>query len=451
MRAGGRKLSGLCGGGNIPVLPRERPTDRGGMLRVELAQARPGMELAMPITHPKMPGRVLLRAGFTLDAKTIERLASLRARDVWVRYPGLEFVAEQISPEIVRAGQRLTGAIGEAFGEVLTAGSAVLDYASYRRAIGDLMGRLVDNPKAGTLVVELAGSQVPMSRSAGQGAFLALILGLKLETYLMLSRTRLGMVARDVSNLGMGALLRDIGMTELPPQDRWRWRAACDETDPTWREHVRIGYEKVRGEVEPSAAAAVLHHHQRFDGTGFPMRINAGGEEEPLAGTDIHIFPRIIAAADLFDRMRYPASGAPDAPEPPPAPVVRVLHRLVRGPERGWLDPIVAKALVQAAPPFPSGSLVRLSDGRFGAVESWDPLDPCRPTVAVLPGRAFDPDRLAEPGERVDLREHPGLEVAEAEGYDVRADVFYPETPDEFDVYKAQTDLIRKPVDRLAG
>ncbi|MCC7388096.1 MAG: HD domain-containing protein [Phycisphaerales bacterium] len=416
------------------------------MLRVELAQARPGMELAMPISHPRMPGRVLLRAGFVLDSKTIGRLADLHARDVWIRYPGLDFVAEQISPEIVQAGQELTGAIGEAFGEVLSSGSAQLDYGLYRRAVGDLMSRLVDNPKAATLVVELAGSQVPMSRSAGQGAFLALILGLKLETYLILSRTRLGMVARDVSNLGIGALLRDIGMLELAPGDRWRWRAACDETDPTWREHVKIGYERVRGEIEPSAAAAVLHHHQRFDGSGFPMRITVSGEEEPLAGRDIHIFSRIIAAADLFDRMRYPASSSPDRADPEPVPVVRVLRRLLRGPASSWLDPIVAKALVQAVPPFPVGSMVRLSDGRFGAVVAWDALQPCRPVVAILPGRSFDPTNLEEPRERVDLREYRGLSIAEAEGQDVRGDVFEAESGDEFDVYKAQSALICMPV-----
>lgn len=421
------------------------------MLRVELSQARPGMELAMPITHPKMPGRVLLRAGFTLDEKTIERLGELHARELWVRYPGLDFVAEQISPEIVKAGQQLTGAIGEAFGEVLSSGNAQLDYSAYRRAIGELMGRLVDNPKAGTLVVELASSQVPMSRSAGQGAFLALILGLKLETYLMLSRTRLGMVAKDVSNLGMGALLRDIGLLSLAPEERWRWRACSDETDPGWREHVRVGYERVRGEIEPSAAAAVLHHHQHFDGTGFPKRITMSGDEEPLAGTDIHIFPRIIAAADLFDRLRYPRAGSPDAPDPAPVPVVRVLRRLTRGPEASWLDPIVAKALVQAVPAFPVGSMVRLSDGRYGAVVAWDALDPCRPTVAILPGRAFDPANVEEPHERMDLREHPGLQVAEAEGEDVRKDVFVPETPDEFDIYKAQYGLIRRPVEQAAG
>ena len=422
------------------------------MLRVELVQAKPGMELAMPINHPRMPGRVLLRAGFVLDVKTIERLVDLRARDLWIRYPGLDFVAEQISPEIVQAGAEVVGAVGEVFGEVLgQGGEPRLDYGAYRRAIGDLMTRLIDNPRAATMIVDLAGSQVPMSRSAGQGCFLALLLGLKLETYLIVTRTRLGMVARDVSNLGMGALLRDIGMTELPAEDRWRWRAHNDETDPSWREHVKLGYERVRGEIEPSAAAAVLHHHQHFDGSGFPWRANMAGVEEPWSGTDIHIFARIIAAADLFDRLRFPAADGPDRPDPTPPPVVRVLKRLIRGRESAWLDPIVRKALVHVAPAFPAGSVVRLSDGRFAAVTSYDPLEPCRPVVAVLPGRAFDPAAMEEPGELVNLREQRRLTIAEAEGQDVRGDVFEATTGEEFDVHAAQTALIRMPVAKQAG
>jgi len=421
------------------------------MLRVELNQARPGMELAMPVVHPRSPDTVLLRAGFVLDGKTIERLDELRAREVWIKYPGMEFVAEHISPAIVQAGQKLTAAIGSAFEGALREGAAELEYTPYRRAIYELMERLVESPSAGVFVVDLASAEMPMSRSAGQGCFLSLLLGLKLETYLMVSRTRLGLVARDVSNLGMGALLRDIGMLRAEPEVRCRWRQCSDEVDPSWRDHVSIGFEMVRGAVEPSAAAAVLHHHQRFDGSGFPKRLTASGEEAPLSGTDIHVFSRIIATADMFERMRFPPARTECEPEPPPAPVVRVLRQLVRGEESAWLDPMVVKALVNVVPPFPPGSLVTLSNGLRCAVSSWDPLDPCRPEVAVLNKFGLDPARFEEPRERIDLREAEHLYIAEAEGQHVAGDLFSPAAPDEFDVYRAQSALLRRPIEAAAG
>lgn len=421
------------------------------MLRVELNEARPGMELAMPVTHPTSPDTVLLRAGFKLDSKTITRLAELRAKDIWITYPGMEFVVDQICPGIVGAGQRLSGAIGRAFGEVMTDGRAELEFTPYRRAISELLERLISSPRAGTLIVDLASSQIPLARSAGHGSFLALVMGLKLETYLMVTRARLGVMSRDVSNLGMGALLRDIGMTQLDRGDRWRWRASDDTVDDSWREHVQIGYDMVRGEIEPSAASAVLHHHQRFDGTGFPLRTGFQGESTPVSGADIHIFARIIAVVDAFDRLRHPAPAGPDEPEPDARPVVGVLREMLRTDMAAGFDPIVLKALVHAAPPFPPGSIVTLSDGQRATVVSWDPLDPCRPCVAVLDRFALDPARFAEPGERIDLSRDGAPHIVEADGQPVEDDLFLPESPTEFDIHRAQTAMISRPIEALTG
>jgi HD-GYP domain-containing protein (c-di-GMP phosphodiesterase class II) len=59
--------------------------------------------------------------------------------------------------------------------------------------------------------------------------------------------------------------------------------------------HPVIGEEIVRG-VAPvrEAAGAVRHHHERYDGTGYPDR---------LAGTAIPIEARIVAAADAYAAM----------------------------------------------------------------------------------------------------------------------------------------------------
>ena len=109
------------------------------MLRVELVDARPGMELALPITHPANPETVLLRSGFTLDHKTISRLSELRAKEIWITYPGMDFVSRQICPRILSAGRRLSGSISKALEEIVPEGKAELDYAPFRRAIGNLL------------------------------------------------------------------------------------------------------------------------------------------------------------------------------------------------------------------------------------------------------------------------------------------------------------------------
>ena len=83
-----------------------------------------------------------------------------------------------------------------------------------------------------------------------------------------------------------------------------------DETDEQWRKHVLVGFALVKGRLPATASAAVLHHHQRMDGSGFPERQRGFGPPTALRGEEIHIFSRIVAMADVFDRFRNPPGHA---------------------------------------------------------------------------------------------------------------------------------------------
>jgi HD-GYP domain-containing protein (c-di-GMP phosphodiesterase class II) len=255
----------------------------------------------------------------------------------------------------------------------------------------------------------------------------------------VLERRRLSPnAARDLSGLGVGAMLHDVGMTRLSPETLAMWNASHDERDPLWRAHVQRGFELLADQVEPAAAGVVLHHHQAVDGSGFPPRVELGGRSHPLAGSEIHVFARIAAAADLFDRLRNPAHapGASDAAAPP-LPVVRALSTLLRTPAlRRRIDPIVLRALVNVTPPYAPGSIVTITGGRRAAVVDWSPADPCRPTVEII-GDLEAPPRRGDPvRERIDLRRAQDVCIIEAEGHDVRADNFSPSHPEEFDLVR---------------
>lgn len=410
------------------------------MLRVLLSQAEPGMILGLPLYHPLRPGTILLRAGVALDGHTINRLREMRLREVWIRYPSLDFIAEYVNPGVIGAAQEVAEKISTAFDQILADAAAKLSFFSYRDAIGALLEKFAEVPKAALLLHEIVGSDMPFLRHAVNTCLVSVLMGIKLDFYLVRERTRMrSVIARDVSNLGVGAMLHDVGMMRLEPAVLYRWNTNRDESDPAWREHVNLGYRMVRGEIEPSSAAAIQHHHQHFDGSGFPTTTEAHGAHTAPMGSDIHVFARIVAAADLLDRLRHPAH-APlsDERSAPSIPTVRALRLMQQRPYWAWLDPIVFRALISVVPPYPPGTVVRLNDGRRAVVSDWTPEDPCRPTVHTLPPGLEKP-------ERVDLKALPGLRIVEADGFDVSRDNFYPSYKGHFDLTPAALGMSQSP------
>jgi diguanylate cyclase (GGDEF)-like protein/putative nucleotidyltransferase with HDIG domain len=93
----------------------------------------------------------------------------------------------------------------------------------------------------------------------------------------------------------LGGWLHDIGKLGVP--DRVLGGSAATESERLLlRSHVQLGAEIVTG-MPPlrGAAAAVRHHHEKWDGTGYP---------DQLAGADIPIDARIVAVADAWSALR---------------------------------------------------------------------------------------------------------------------------------------------------
>ena len=125
-------------------------------------------------------------------------------------------------------------------------------------------------------------------------------------------------------NLGIAGMLHDIGKTKLPAALRTCTAISppTDEADrAAWEAHCHLGYELIKGGLEPSAAATVLHHHQHFDGSGFPALEAPRADETHQAGESIHIFARILRLADLFDHLTVSRSTGR-------RPNVQILHLL---------------------------------------------------------------------------------------------------------------------------
>lgn len=407
------------------------------MLRVPVKMALAGMRLAAEVQHPRRPGTVLLRTGFELDDPTIRRLEEMNVQAVWVRYPGLDDIARFIDPEIDSAARGVARQLERACDAVVNSGLAKLEFGAFRAAVAGLLESLTKNPGAAFLLHEL-GPGTYEARHAANVCMTSLLLGVKLEQYVIRERRRLpASRAKDVTNLGVGAMLADIGMLMLPREVRDRFAATGDEEDEAFRAHVRLGFDAVKEWADPSVGSVVLNHHQRWDGSGFPVRSTLAGVLPPPAGGEIHVFHRIVAAADVLDRLRYPPAGESAVAHP----TVRALRAVREGAWKGKLDPIVALALLHCVPAFTPGMLVKLSDGRMAAVVDWSPLDPCRPIVQLVP--TLDPGKASE-ARRMDLKVIPRITIAEVDGFDVRKDLFFPNVEDEFNLARTLKRLDNK-------
>lgn len=389
------------------------------MLRVPTYQARPGMCLAMEVFHPRR-GNILLKQGFTLDANLIRKLDELGVHELWIAFPGAEEIRRFISPSIQQQRSQLVSKIADLFGEIQKdkASRMELDFTVYRRAVRDLIEELVTDAAAASYISEASGSGACDLRHSTEVCFISLLLGLKLQDYIVHERSRLSASeAKNIGGLGLGAMLHDIGYLSIDDRARSRYLRTRDESNLDWQLHVSLGHKLVSGSIKPSAAGVILQHHQYADGSGFPREIeDEDGEPRGLRKHEIHVFARIACVANHFDRLHRLGDGTIQ-------PRVRVLRDMMLGPWRSRFDPVVLAALPAVVPPFPPGSLVTLSDGDRAIVVDWDPSEPCRPTVQHVAGDESSGFHAVDES-RLDLREVRELTITEHDGHDVTKDHF---------------------------
>jgi HD-GYP domain-containing protein (c-di-GMP phosphodiesterase class II) len=346
------------------------------VLRVSITDARPGMRLAMPVYHPLPPHQQLLKIGYEIEQPALDRMKELGVRRLWVHYPQLDFLLKRIDPQIMAAQGEVVTHIATTFQSLQSTANVKIPYDTYCATITDMVEKLVANPQAALFLGDLFDSGGDdLMRHCSSTAYMSLLMGLKLQGYLIQQRRHISpWRAQQITHLGTGAMLHDVGVTRLPPEVCEEHARNGEET-PDWQEHPRLGYELVHGQVEPTAAAVVLQHHQRWDGSGY-----AGSGVPVLGGYRIHVFARIAAVADAVDRLQHPRN----PPHARARPLVAALKTMVQDSAR--FDPNVLLALLMVVPPYPPGAMLRLSDGRTAVAVDHNASQPCRPTVEILRG-----------------------------------------------------------------
>ena len=118
----------------------------------------------------------------------------------------------------------------------------------------------------------------------------------EVSRYARLVARHLGLGERDVSLACYAALLHDVGKIAVSDGVLNKPGPLLPEEVALVRTHVRVGHDLLRGVPGLAAVAeVVLHHHERWDGAGYP---------DGLAGEQIPVASRIVTVADAYCAMR---------------------------------------------------------------------------------------------------------------------------------------------------
>ena len=105
---------------------------------------------------------------------------------------------------------------------------------------------------------------------------------------------QLGLSREDVTRVRRAGAFHDVGKVEIPNEIINKPGPLSEEEFAIVKRHPVAGAQIVARWGDPQLARMVRHHHERFDGSGYP---------DGLAGEEIPIGARIVAVADTFDAV----------------------------------------------------------------------------------------------------------------------------------------------------
>ena len=317
-------------------------------------------------------GRALLRAGSTLDDVRINRIKQLKIFSLYIvdEYSSVE-IEDVIKPEL---RQKSVSVIKETFSDIERIASnhkfekrRLNDYTkqeqNYFNSINSISEELIENILSNkNLLVSLVDIKSMDNYTYAHCvnvAVISIILGISLN-----------LPKKSLINLCTGALIHDIGKAFIPSEILQKPGKLTNEEFEIIKHHPQYGYDFLGKFFDLSSHIKLiaLQHHERFDGLGYPNRLD---------GENISYLARIVSIADVYDAL---TSDRPYKRAMCPSDALEYLMS-----NAGTLfDYDMVDVFCKIIIPFPQGTIVSLSNGDIGIVEETLPNFPLRPIVKII-------------------------------------------------------------------
>jgi len=174
------------------------------------------------------------------------------------------------------------------------------------------------------------------------------------------------MPKKDIDELIVAALLHDVGKLKVPYEILYRSNPSAEDKR-FLRKHAIYGYNILKDKVHDRIAQVALSHHERYDGSGYPMAQKA---------LNIPKMSRLIAIADIFDDLtRKKKNNTPVCP----FDVIRLFER--DGFQK--FDTEYLLAFLSGISDTYVGYNVKLSNGKKGTIIFANKTQPSKPMVKI--------------------------------------------------------------------
>ncbi len=325
------------------------------MRRIKIKHLKPNMVVARSVYYGN--AHVLAQAGMVLTVDAIKRLDELGIASVYIRE---QYVPETVEPEDVIPEKVRLETIEMVKASFINLHDHLkLDINRVASIVNSIIDELLASDDILVQLTDIRAFDDYLFAHSVNVCVLSIMTGITLH----FDKARL-------TELGVGALLHDIGKTKIDseilnkPDDLSR-----QEFDEIKR-HTNYGFEMLRNYADLSLLSAhiAFQHHERWDGQGYPRG---------LRGESIHEYARIVAVADVYDALLA------DRPYRPSYTVNQALTILERM-SGVYLDPNFVTALVSNIAIYPVGSLVEISTGYIGIVMEVNKVVPTRPVIRII-------------------------------------------------------------------
>ena len=327
------------------------------MRRISLKYAKPSMVLGAPVYDNY--GTMLLDEDTRLDKDCLEILLASDVPDILLDdYRVTDVVIKPlVSPELEgKAAHALRRLMFENQGKESIADSSLDQVA---KAVKAMIGELGDVNVDGIAVAGIVSQENYIYIQPVKTAVVSLSIG-----------RSLGYGTSELADLGTAVLLKDIGYISIPKEILHRPELLTEKELLKIRQHPMYGYELLsqHRSTSGSIANAVLQHHERWNGAGYPYG---------LKQADISPFAQVIAIADTYTALLSKRPGRK----------VFASHEAIEyimAYSGEQFNPDLAQVFVREVPCYSTGLTVKLNTGEIGIVS--DPnLDFIgRPTVRII-------------------------------------------------------------------